>query len=91
MAGAAPGCARCSSAKVLSRTIPDGRRHESEEAVEEPDERARALHMGALAAKILARLATSELLENDTQQQAALLAVRLVDSLQLRCSSLAPS
>ena len=39
--------------------------------------------VAALAAKILARLATSELLENDTQQQAALLAVRLVDSLRL--------
>ena len=60
----------------------------AEQAAVEPDERARALQMAALAASILERLATSELLENDTQQQAALLAARLVDSLQLEVSSL---
>ena len=40
----------------------------------------------------LTRLGTSELRENDTQQQAALLAIRqLVDSLQLECNSVARS
>lgn len=55
----------------------------AEEAAAEPDERARALQMAALAANILSRLATSELLESDTQKQAAMLAVRLVVNLHL--------
>jgi hypothetical protein len=55
----------------------------AEKAVAEPDERASALQMAAMAANILARLATSELLENDDQQQAAMLAVRFVVTLSL--------
>ena len=60
----------------------------AEEAAAEPDERARALQMAALGANILSRLATSELLESDTQQQAAMLAGVLVVSLQLEVQSL---
>jgi len=52
-------------------------------AAAEPDERARERQMAAAAANILARLATSELLDNDDQRQVALLAVRLMVSLQL--------
>jgi two-component system phosphate regulon sensor histidine kinase PhoR len=55
----------------------------AEQVADAPDERARALQMAALAAKAVARLATNELIDNDTQQQAALLAGRLIDSLQL--------
>ena len=40
---------------------------DAEEAIAERDEHARARQMAALAANILARLATSELLESETQ------------------------
>jgi hypothetical protein len=60
----------------------------AEQAAAELDESARALQMATLAANILARLATSELLKSDTKQQAALLAVGLVVSLQLELWSL---
>ena len=43
-------------------------------AADEPDARRRELHMAALAANLLARLAVSEHLEREDQEQAALLA-----------------
>jgi hypothetical protein len=61
------------------------------EAASEPVGRVRERQMAALAANILVRLATSELLEHDDQWQAAMLAMRLVVRLRLEVYGPSPA
>jgi hypothetical protein len=61
----------------------------AEQALAEPDARARARQMVALAANILPRLSASELLEGDTKKSAALLAMDLIAGLNLEVYGLA--
>jgi hypothetical protein len=61
----------------------------AEQALTEPDAHARARQMAALAANILPRLAASELLEGDTKESAALLAMDLLVGFNLEVYELA--
>jgi hypothetical protein len=60
---------------------------QAEQIAAEPDQDTRDPLMAALAANILVRLVMSNCVENDTQQQAAMLAARLFVSLPPRVRS----
>jgi hypothetical protein len=62
---------------------------DAQRAAAESDPRTREMRMGALTANGLARLATSELLDEDEQKRVAMLAVHLMARLQPEIRELA--